>query len=102
MGGEGCNLAYQWGGGSETWLVVGGDGGVSDLFEGTVVTADEASGLSEEKDPEEIKGYKAFTAGMLHQGKKNKSEEEEEEEEEEKEGRSINCWNGWYKGEEEY
>ena len=60
----------------------GGDvvrGGVSDLFEGTVVTSDEASSLREEKDPEEIKGYKAFTAGMLHQGKKNKSEEEEEE-----------------------
>ena len=60
-----------------------------------MVTADEASGLSEEKDPEEIKGYKAFTAGVLQPGKKNKSEEE-------KEGRSINCWNGWYKGEEEY
>ena len=83
-------------------MVVGGDGGngvrggVSDLFEGTVVTADEAAGLSEEKDPEKIQGYKVITTGVLQPGNKNKSEEVEEE------GRSFNCWNGWYKGEEEY
>ena len=58
-------------------------GGVSDLFEGTVVTADEASGLSEKKDPEKIQGYKVITAGVLQPGKKKKSEKIEEEEEQE-------------------
>ena len=45
----------------------GGDvvrGGVSDLFEGTVVTADEAAGFDEEKEPEKIQGYKVITAGV--------------------------------------